>query len=785
MKNVFKKFLFALLFFLSLLALSLAGKSATASALGSGISNAGSSSPSTGFRWEMTVQLSPEEKDAVQQNGSVTIPALQAKSVTAAITDSTLTLSGQENLDQMRAALFNTTSPLADFLDGPAELTLNMPANGTPVTLNLEARATTGYRWEVIGDSNSLYSMASSTIKDRYHAEGAPSIQTFQLQPKGSGSTTVRLIYRRPFGTAEATHAKLSIWMSSVNPVIEISNPNPAAPKADTSTDATSPDPYAELAPQALPASWDWRTQGIVPAIRNQGGCGSCWAFATVGTMESAIKKAGGPMTDLSEQFLVSCNKDGWSCAGGSTADKYHYNTLGINQTQVGAVLESVKPYTATNGSCTVAYAHPYKLANWSYVTGGGYPTVAQIKTAIYNYGPVSIALCAADPNFDNYKSGIYAPPVGTANTYCGGGTDHMVDLVGWNDSTQTWILRNSWGTSWGINGYMNIAYDPNYNTSLVGNGAAWVTVSSFIVPTPISPSGTISVTTPTFTWSRINLATQYQFAVYSGTTLKYSKIVASSACPTSNCTNTPTTVLPTGAYKWEVQAYVGGAWKAYSAFKSFSVSANFNSQFTSDAAGWTPVYGTWTIQNSNYYTTPGISHTFASVKHINNYSTLTYRARMKRNGCTGCSNYLIIRGTPTPIQTSYKTWYEDLRFQYTNDGAYSVWQDHLGGYVMIKDFTSTTAIHQNDWNTLMVVANGSAMKFYINGTLVWSGSVSSTPASGQVGLGGNANATGEQLLVDWATLSTTVSSSLDNSMLEVQPVQGLPGLDNGGMYKP
>jgi hypothetical protein len=103
----------------------------------------------------------------------------------------------------------------------------------------------------------------------------------------------------------------------------------------------------------------------------------------------------------------------------------------------------------------------------------------------------------------------------------------------------------------------------------------------------------------------------------------------------------------------------------------------------------------------------------------------------------------------------------------------------------MIKDFTSTAAIHQNDWNTLKVVANGSAMKFYINGTLVWSGNIS-TSASGQVGIGMyNSGAVGEQLLVDWATLSPTFSSSLDDGMLDLQPVQGLPVLDNGGMHNP
>jgi C1A family cysteine protease len=66
-----------------------------------------------------------------------------------------------------------------------------------------------------------------------------------------------------------------------------------------------------------LPTSYDWRTKGIVTPVKNQGGCGSCWAFSSVAIMESAILKAGGPTTNLSEQFLVSCNTKGFSCAGG------------------------------------------------------------------------------------------------------------------------------------------------------------------------------------------------------------------------------------------------------------------------------------------------------------------------------------------------------------------------------------------------------------------------------------------------------------------------------------
>ena len=135
--------------------------------------------------------------------------------------------------------------------------------------------------------------------------------------------------------------------------------------------------------------------------LRDQGNCGSCWAFGTVGAMESALAKAGYGIQNLSEQFLNDCNTVNWSCAnGGDTAHMYHFNTLGRNQTQVGAVLESADPYKAMDSTCGT-YSHPYQLSGWDFVTTGGVwnmPTVDQIKTAIYTYGPITSTVCALRP---------------------------------------------------------------------------------------------------------------------------------------------------------------------------------------------------------------------------------------------------------------------------------------------------------------------------------------------------------------------------------------------------
>ena len=239
---------------------------------------------------------------------------------------------------------------------------------------------------------------------------------------------------------------------------------------------------------QTLPSSFDWRSLNGVTPIKNQGNCGSCWAFSTVGALESAILLQGGGTVDLSEQYLVSCNTSGWSCGGGWFAHDYHMDLSGQDNKGPGAVLESSDPYTGTNAACGGPYNHPYKLTSWAYV-GSDYavPSTDAIKQAIYTYGPISIAVCAG-PHFQGYSGGIFNTD---ESSYCSGSINHAVVLVGWNDNGGTngyWILRNSWGKSWGLSGYMNIAY----GMSQVGYGANFVEYGGGLPnpnPTPASVS--------------------------------------------------------------------------------------------------------------------------------------------------------------------------------------------------------------------------------------------------------------------------------------------------------
>ena len=216
-----------------------------------------------------------------------------------------------------------------------------------------------------------------------------------------------------------------------------------------------------------LPDSFDWRDEvaGGLPSVKNQGNCGSCWAFGTVAPLECNIKIKDGIEEDLSEQWLVSCNQDGYSCSGGWWCHDYFMENGKTDPCGgSGAVLEQYFPYVAWNAPCNCPYPHDYFIEDWAYVGDpNGVATVEQIKQAIYDYGPVSVAVCVNTP-FHDYSGGVFSGP--TCHDI-----NHAVALVGWDDnqgSNGVWFLRNSWGSGWGEGGYMRIEYgvcDVGYRT--------------------------------------------------------------------------------------------------------------------------------------------------------------------------------------------------------------------------------------------------------------------------------------------------------------------------------
>ncbi|HEO71438.1 MAG TPA: hypothetical protein ENN80_09250, partial [Candidatus Hydrogenedentes bacterium] len=203
------------------------------------------------------------------------------------------------------------------------------------------------------------------------------------------------------------------------------------------------------------------------PPIRNQDGCGSCWAFATTGVLECAIRIKDGINVDLSEQWLLNCNLDGYDCIdGGWWAHDYHMDTFDACG-ETGAVIEAACPYEAAVLPCDCPYPRAYWIDYWAYVGGEeSIPPVESLKWAIMAFGPVAVGVTTS-ATFAGYHSGVY-------NNNVQGEITHAVLLVGWDDAqgvSGVWFLRNSWGSGWGEDGYMRIAY----GCSSVGFGASVV----------------------------------------------------------------------------------------------------------------------------------------------------------------------------------------------------------------------------------------------------------------------------------------------------------------------
>jgi hypothetical protein len=194
-----------------------------------------------------------------------------------------------------------------------------------------------------------------------------------------------------------------------------------------------------------LPSHWDWRAHEGVTPPRDQGDCGSCWAFAAVGEMEAKIRIHYGVELDLSEQQIVSCNPYGSGCNGGWAGSAYYVLM------HHGGVLEHCMRYEGSDDvPCTQEeYLTFTEMDNWYSVAND----VEQIKTAVYEHGPVCTSVDANDA-WDNYGGGVIEAP--------GSGTNHLVLIVGWDDRLGTdgaWIVKNSWGASWGEAGYCYVAY--------------------------------------------------------------------------------------------------------------------------------------------------------------------------------------------------------------------------------------------------------------------------------------------------------------------------------------
>jgi C1A family cysteine protease len=202
------------------------------------------------------------------------------------------------------------------------------------------------------------------------------------------------------------------------------------------------------------PASWDWRTNGLrngvsaITAVYNQGQCGSCWAFSATEQTESMEFLQNTQLAQphhLSMQQVVDCDTQAYGCDGGWTYVAYEYIMSAGGYDSLSSY-----PYTAVDGSCAFNPSNvEATISNWKYITQN--QDEETMKSYVGSTGPISICVDASSWQF--YNGGVLSS--------CGTSIDHCVHLVGYGtvQGTAAWIVRNSWGTSWGVSGYIYLEY--------------------------------------------------------------------------------------------------------------------------------------------------------------------------------------------------------------------------------------------------------------------------------------------------------------------------------------
>lgn len=207
-------------------------------------------------------------------------------------------------------------------------------------------------------------------------------------------------------------------------------------------------DENVEILYTAVPSSLDWVEKGAVNPVKNQGACGSCWAFSTVANIEGAGFVETGKLVSLSEQELVDCDTNGdHGCKGGLPSNAYQ----DMIKNNLGLELESMYPYAGRNGACAVKKRQEIAfIQGWKRIS----TDEAQIAAALVQYGPLSIGLNAGPMQW--YMGGIAHPFKLLCNPKK---IDHGVAIVGFGTEGRRnyWKVRNSWGTSWGEEGYYRI----------------------------------------------------------------------------------------------------------------------------------------------------------------------------------------------------------------------------------------------------------------------------------------------------------------------------------------
>jgi inhibitor of cysteine peptidase len=345
-------------------------------------------------------------------------------------------------------------------------------ARGDLLVVELPSQMSTGFAWNPIDVDTSIIEFAGrdSVGSDSF---GGTDIEQIYFKGVSAGYTKVTLAYHQPWEAVSPTDKRVFVEVDVAGPytgpwVAEgpVSFTRQPLVGSDGGTHLNLCDPGNGSYSRCTP-------------IKNQGGCGSCWAFATSGVIENLMRFNDPSSHLLSEQYLVSCNTHKYSCAGGWTTFDLFKDTFMAPETQPGAVYMQDMPYLGrdlacalnADGSLAESRTHHNRIEGWVEQDG---PSVAKIKETITKYGPIFATVCANDA-FRSYRAGTVMRGTGSCR-------NHAIILVGWDDNNGDgyWILRNSWGSGYGDHGYAHIGYGAN-------NIGAFIAAAT-LVPAPPDP---------------------------------------------------------------------------------------------------------------------------------------------------------------------------------------------------------------------------------------------------------------------------------------------------------
>lgn len=235
----------------------------------------------------------------------------------------------------------------------------------------------------------------------------------------------------------------------------------------------------------ATKKAYDARSVGYVTPVKDQQ-CGNCWAYSALGAFEASYKRVNNIIVDASEQFVVNCSGGG-NCGPQGGLAYLVFDWMVDNNKNVAH--DATLPDAGMVGACPGGTPISQNYAtDWGVVDPSGdilkIASVASIKAAICKYGPVAASVNVTNA-FQNYTNGVFNEQ---PSNYANPSSNHAIVIVGWDDDKNAWLMKNSWGTDWGEDGYMWIDYGSNN----IGRRAAWViarkAVLKVITTVPVKP---------------------------------------------------------------------------------------------------------------------------------------------------------------------------------------------------------------------------------------------------------------------------------------------------------